>query len=358
MKRGKVKGHGSRSAIRTLCGMAALLVLLTGFSVMPVSAAGNGIYIATATPHYRHPTTGIIEDAGGDSTALGQSMTESVLYRKALVEVDASGNTYVTVRLQLMDNIKDPQFMIDGVSVSASLMQEDYTENTADYRMKVPDENAVIRCNLYVIAMGRDVIFYITVGNLQAGSEDFITSITVTSTEPQTPTQTADTSQTSDAQNGTDAPQTPDTQITGSQTADNQTSDTDPGQKGTETDGSQGSAAGETKDPAGDTAPEDPKKEDTVVGLQEFDKNGDKVDGALKNDVSSSGSSGVVVWWILGIAAVLVMVGFGVWYFCFFKKKPSYKGNAAAPGLEGSAMRENEPGAEKLSGQNEADKRE
>lgn len=78
-----------------------------------------------------------------------------------------------------MDNIQNPRFQVDGKAVSASLMQENYTNNTADYRMKVNSENSIIRCNMYVIAMGRDVIFYITVSNLQAGSDDFITSVKV-----------------------------------------------------------------------------------------------------------------------------------------------------------------------------------
>lgn len=59
-----------------------------------------------------------------------------------------------------MDTIQDPQFQVDGWSgngsfapVSASLVQEDYVNNTADYRMKVPSENAVLRCNMYVVPM-------------------------------------------------------------------------------------------------------------------------------------------------------------------------------------------------------------
>ena len=106
-------------------------------------------------------------------------MTESATYTKALVEVDSNGNTYITVRLKLMDNIQNPTFKVDGSSVSASLMQEDYSANTADYRMKVSSENSVIRCSMYVVPMGRDVIFFITVSNLKSGSGDFVTSITV-----------------------------------------------------------------------------------------------------------------------------------------------------------------------------------
>ena len=96
----------ARKAVRGLCGMVAMLALAASIVSMPASAASHGIYTATATAHYRHPTTGVIEDSGGENSAvLGQSMTESATNKKALVEVDASGNTWITVRLNLMDNI-------------------------------------------------------------------------------------------------------------------------------------------------------------------------------------------------------------------------------------------------------------
>ena len=165
---------------KALCSMVVMLALVAGITAIPAYAASNGIYTATATPHYRNPLTGKIEDSGGeDSEVLGQSMTESATDTKALVEVDSNGNTYITVRLKLMDNIQNPTFKVDGSSVSASLMQEDYTANTADYRMKVSSENSVIRCSMYVVPMGRDVVFFITVSNLKSGSGDFVTSITV-----------------------------------------------------------------------------------------------------------------------------------------------------------------------------------
>ena len=158
---------------------------MAGITSVPVLAASPGIYTATATSHYRHPTTGVIEDSGGESSyVLGQSMTDSALNKAALVEVDSSGATWVTIRLNLMDNIQSPQFQVDGSSASATLMQEDYSNNTADYRMRVNSENSIIRCNMYVIPMGREVIFYITVGGLSAGSGDFVTSITVEEPEP------------------------------------------------------------------------------------------------------------------------------------------------------------------------------
>lgn len=108
-------------------------------------------------------------------------MTESALYKTALVEVDASGNTYITIRLQLMDNIKNPSFKVSsggsGSFSGVSVKKMQASGNTADYRMKVPGENAIIRCSMDVIAMGRPVIFYITVSGLKSGHGDFITSI-------------------------------------------------------------------------------------------------------------------------------------------------------------------------------------
>lgn len=146
----------------------------------PVYGAENGIYLAGANPSYRNPSTGAIEDSGGEGSAvLGQSMTESATYGRALIEVDPAGNTYATIRMQLMDNIENPQFQVDGSPVSATLMQEDYSSNTADYRFRINSENSVVRVNMYVTAMGRDIIYYITFSGLSEGAGDFITSVTV-----------------------------------------------------------------------------------------------------------------------------------------------------------------------------------
>lgn len=270
-------------ALRMLCSVVVMLVLAASITAIPAYAASNGIYLATATPHYRHPTTGVIEDAGGDGSAvLGQSMTESALYRQALVEVDPHGTTYVTVRLKLMDNIQNPQFQVDGSAVSASLMQEDYTENTADYRMRVGSENSVIRCNMYVVPMGREVIFYITVSALQSGSGDFITSVTAedsgtaeTETAGETPAET-----------------NPDTQTPAA-------SDTKPAQDSTKT--------GESG------------REETPTGLQEFDADGNLTQGQGTAKTEKSGGS--AVWWVLGGLVLVLAAGGCVWYFGFFKKK-------------------------------------
>ncbi len=96
--------------MRALCSMVVMLALVASITAIPAFAASNGIYTATAASHYKHPTTEKIEDSGGEgSYVLGQSMTDSALNKAALVEVDSSGNTWVTIRLNLMDNIQSPQ---------------------------------------------------------------------------------------------------------------------------------------------------------------------------------------------------------------------------------------------------------
>ena len=294
---------------RALCSMAVMLAFVAGIPSIPVLAASNGIYTATAASHYKHPTTGKIEDSGGEgSYVLGQSMTDSALNKAALVEVDPDGNTYVTVRLNLMDNIQDPQFQVDGSrngnfsSVSATVMQEDFTENTTDFRMQVPSENAIIRCNMYVIPMGRDVIFYITVGNLQSGSGDFVTSVKVEEPaqepdpEPEQPT------------TSTPAAQTPTTGTPDSQTPSSEAPASQAPSSTPETSSSAASSTSSTEE------------EDTVGGLAEFDAAGNEVSNASTEAEQDSSTGNPVIWWVIGGIVIVAIVGGCVWYFCFFRK--------------------------------------
>lgn len=272
---------------RAICSMVVMLALVAGTTSIPVLAASNGIYTATATPHYKHPTTGVIEDSGGEgSYVLGQSMTDSALNKAALVEVDSSGATWVTIRLNLMDNIQSPQFQVDGSSVSATLMQEDYANNTADYRMRVNRENSIIRCNMYVIPMGREVIFYITVGNLQSGSGDFVTSITVQEPEPEPEPSAQPTEETP---SGTEEPVTEEPV---------------------------------TEEPDSETSSDDEEDEESseALGLEEFDASGNKVSDTSTEAEQDSSTGNPVIWWVIGGIVIVAIAGGCVWYFCFFRR--------------------------------------
>lgn len=297
---------------RAICSMVVMLALVAGITSIPVLAASNGIYTATATSHYKHPTTGKIEDSGGEgSYVLGQSMTDSALNKAALVEVDPQGNTFVTVRLNLMDNIQNPQFQVDGSrngnfsSVSATVMQEDFTNNTTDFRMQVPSENAIIRCNMYVIPMGREVIFYITVGGLSAGSGDFVTSITVEEPEPE-PEQPAVT--------------TPQTQTPSSQAPSEQTPSSSQAPSSAAPSSSEASSS---EDPSSDASSADSSSEDSsseALGLEEFDASGNKVSNTSTEAEQNSSTGNPVIWWVIGGIIVVAIAGGCVWYFCFFRK--------------------------------------
>lgn len=311
---------------KTLCSMVVMLALVAGITAIPAYAASNGIYTATATPHYRNPLTGKIEDSGGeDSEVLGQSMTESATYTKALVEVDSNGNTYITVRLKLMDNIQNPTFKVDGNSVSASLMQEDYSANTADYRMKVASENSVIRCSMYVVPMGRDVIFFITVSNLNSGSGDFVTSISVNNNKSNNSSNNANSSNNSysnnisgNNNNSSYEPAESSNNSSSSKSSDkknNKNSDKKKSKETTAPTTVKPSTAVPTTiatEPTTDSAQE-------VNGLQEFDEQGSEVTAPATVDEVQNGS--YAVWYVLGGVAVVLVAGFCVWYFGFFRKK-------------------------------------
>lgn len=298
---------------RALCSMVVMLALMAGISAIPAYAASPGIYTATATSHYKHPTTGVIEDSGGESSyVLGQSMTDSALNKAALVEVDSSGATWVTIRLNLMDNIQSPTFQVDGSSVSATLMQEDYSNNTADYRMRVNSENSIIRCNMYVIPMGREVIFYITVGGLSAGSGDFVTSITVQEPEPEPEQPAVTTPQT----------QTPSSQTPSTQTPSAEEPSTQPTEETPSSTEEPVTEEPVTEDPDSETSSDNEEDEESseALGLEEFDASGNKV-SKPSTEAEQGGSTGnPIVWWVIGGVVVVAIAGGCVWYFCFFRK--------------------------------------
>lgn len=306
--------------------MVVMLALVAGITAIPAYAASNGIYTATATPHYRNPLTGKIEDSGGeDSEVLGQSMTESATDTKALVEVDSNGNTYITVRLKLMDNIQNPTFKVDGSSVSASLMQEDYSANTADYRMKVASENSVIRCSMYVVPMGRDVIFFITVSNLKSGSGDFVTSITVNNNKSNNNSNNANSSNNSYSNNNSGnnnnssyEPAESSNNSSSSKSSDNKSNKKSDKKKSKETTAPTTVKPSTAVPTTAATEPTTDSAQD-VNGLQEFDEQGSEVTAPATVDEVQNAS--YAVWYIIGGVAVVLVAGFCVWYFGFFRKK-------------------------------------
>lgn len=311
--------------IRRLCSFVVMLAVTAGITCVYASALNNGIYVAKATPHYRHPVTGKIEDSGGESASvLGQSMTESALYPQALIEVDTDGKKYATVRLKLMDNIENPKFKVQkrGASsftdVSADIIKEDYYKNQTDFRFQIPDENCIVRATFYVVPMGRDVIFYIDFSDIKQGSADFVTSVKVVpqqvTTKTSTPaasSQTAKTATQTQASQSTAASRGASSSSTGQATANTQ-SGTDSSDKETSHTGGDSSQAPDssrsgsettrkTSDPSSSDDPQTteqsiaddssvtipPSVDNHAVGAVFFNEKGEQID-PLENKRQSS----------------------------------------------------------------------
>lgn len=152
-----------------------LLILLMGLSATAM-AANLSCRTATVTGSYKDPVTGEIEDAGGqDNEALGQSMVENVVDSAALIEENPNGGYYVSLRFHMMDTLSDIQFSVR--SSEADGWKEVENKQTAsegeqaDFRLPVETEDSVIRASCHVEAMGRDVIFFVTLSDFTEGNQ-------------------------------------------------------------------------------------------------------------------------------------------------------------------------------------------
>lgn len=179
-----------------------LTVFLLGMMAQPVLALDFGVYTAPANTYYKNPETGEIEDGGTQNEELGEGMCRSAVDETALIEVDADGNVYVTMRMLLYSNLSKIKFYVQDKpggsysQVKASITAEDSSKDSADFRMKMPSANANVKTVMYVAPMGRDVTFFwnVSAGSAQSGSGDFAVNInlnakpkaeTSSTTEPQ-----------------------------------------------------------------------------------------------------------------------------------------------------------------------------
>lgn len=182
----------TKRLLRGAC--AAAFALLAAFAVSSsvligtAHASASAVYTASTVPSYANPVTGAIEDSAGQSNvALAESMTTGCTYPAALVEKDAAGNTFVTLRFKLADQMGAMSFWADNggdgafAAVEAAQMQVDSANNTADWRFQVPSEASNIRVSMYVTPMGRDVVYFTQLVGLVEGNTDavpFVQTIT------------------------------------------------------------------------------------------------------------------------------------------------------------------------------------
>lgn len=282
----------ARRALRaTALALAVAVACL--MPALPAFAAEPGIYTASAVPAYANPATGVIEDSGGASNqALGESMVAGTTYEKALVEVDSAGNTFVTLRFKLIDQIGDMQFEVssDGGATFAAAeheqMQTDAASNTGDFRFQVPDENAVVRVHMDVTPMGRAVIFFVQLSDLVAGNADtFVQTVDPFS---------AAVGDSSDAASADDAAAT----------------------SGDDPDGSAFEERASTADGAS-----------TTSGVREFDADGNDVTGG-KN--AQEGLDGVMIGIVVGVVVLVAVIAGAIVYVVRIRPQRAREAAAAA----------------------------
>ena len=180
----------SRVSRGLLAAMFALALSVSALASV-AHAATSAVFTASTVPSYGNPVTGEIEDSAGQSNvALAESMTTGCTYSAALVEKDTAGNTFVTLRFKLADQMGAMSFWADNggdgafAAVEAAQMQVDSANNTADWRFQVPSEMSNVRVSMYVTPMGRDVVYFTQLTGLVEGNTDAVPFVqTITSGE-------------------------------------------------------------------------------------------------------------------------------------------------------------------------------
>lgn len=175
------------SAIMT-CVLA--ITLMAGFPAVKAYAASGTVYSCAINRCYAHPVTGVIEDSGGEgSYATGQGMVNSCVYGNGILEVTDDGAYYLTIRMSLMDYTSGHSFLVQNVGdsgwsepseIGITGNGSDSNGTTADVCMRVPSENCIVRGEMYVEPMGRNVIFYLYPSDYSEGNNTDMNATMVT----------------------------------------------------------------------------------------------------------------------------------------------------------------------------------
>lgn len=175
-----------------------VMILSLGSISKDVKASSGNVYSCQIARTYEHPVTGKVEDSGGNSSkATGQGMVEGPISSKGLLEVTDSGDYYLTFRMSLADYTSNLSFSVQKrgasgfqtQSVTQTATGKDNNGTTKDLRIKLPSQDSIIRCSMYVKPMGRNVIFYFYPGNYTTGNSVGMKALMVTTTSAGNETQ-------------------------------------------------------------------------------------------------------------------------------------------------------------------------
>lgn len=163
-----------------------ILLLLCAFSAAFGRPALAADFTMNIHGSYRHPVTGVIEDAGGEaSEALGQSMVQRIMGEKAYYE-EVGEERFLSVAFGMSDSISSFRFDVDTGNGFAETSGERFFDgdNVADYRIRTLSRETVLRARLFVEPMGRNVVFYIYGTDFVPGNATTFPSLTSHAEEP------------------------------------------------------------------------------------------------------------------------------------------------------------------------------
>lgn len=169
----------------SIFAISFFVIFLVFFAKNEAFAIETGKYTTNINTYIDNPFTNKPEDKGvladPSSKALGESMARGVIGNVGLVEVDKNKNVYLTIRILksfAASNIRY-SYSTNGTFTNApyQITAENKAKSTKDFRIKVPTYDAVIKVNMYVEPMGRDVICFIKASSLTPGTGDFTSLI-------------------------------------------------------------------------------------------------------------------------------------------------------------------------------------
>ena len=139
-----------------------LVMILFSINTLQVNAQVQNVELEGG---YRHPSTGTIEDSGGEASfALGQSMVDKMVVPQATYNPNSEYGSIIEFQMKMMDSISQVTLEVQEPGSDFTQVkhgQKSIDSTTAQFQVPVNNPNAVIKATCFVKPMGRSVVFFI-----------------------------------------------------------------------------------------------------------------------------------------------------------------------------------------------------
>lgn len=168
--------------IKFLIGFCMIFLISTNVC----KASSGKVYTVNVNRSYRHPITGIIEDSGGEASyEIGQGMVEGAVHTVGILEKTDNDELYLTIEMSLFDYTSGHTVWVQNNADDVWYQPEaeitghgsDSNGATGNITIKIPHEDCILKGGMYVEAMGRDVIWYMTISNITEGNSTHLSPI-------------------------------------------------------------------------------------------------------------------------------------------------------------------------------------